>query len=119
MIKALPILLLGAVCALSSCQQTPVNDTNDTSMLPASATTPAPAATAGAATEAEARGAVSRYVLGLPNAKLFVLDSATAMDIDDRWQVLVPRSDWAGRMPNKAAFEVDKKTGDVKTLMVK
>ncbi|MCB2408610.1 hypothetical protein [Hymenobacter lucidus] len=117
MIKALPFLLLGTVCALSSCQQTPATD--NTSMLPTDSAAATPAATTGAATEAEARAAVGRHVQTLPNAALFVLDSARAMDVEDHWQVLVPRSDWANRMPNKAAFEVDKKTGAVRTLMVK
>ncbi|MCB2379621.1 hypothetical protein LGH70_18640 [Hymenobacter sp. BT635] len=114
MLKALPFLLLGALGA-ASCQQTPGNDT---SMLPASAETTA-SPDLGAATADGARSAVRRHVQALPNASLFVLDSATALEIDDHWQVLVPRTDWAGRMPNKAAFEVDKKSGAVRTLMVK
>ncbi|TGE23332.1 hypothetical protein [Hymenobacter metallicola] len=115
MMKALSFLLLGALGA-ASCQQTPATDNT---MLPASAETTAPTTSGAAATEADARGAVSRYVQELPNAKLFVLDSATALEVDGHWQVLVPRTDWAGRMPNKAAFEVDKATGAVRTLMVK
>ncbi|TGE25725.1 hypothetical protein E5K00_11195 [Hymenobacter aquaticus] len=112
MLKALSCLLIGALCA-TSCQQTPGNDT---SMLPTSAET---MTDTGAATADGARSAVRRYVQELPNGNLFVLDSATALEVDDHWQVLVPRTDWAGRMPNKAGFEVDKKTGAVKTLMVK
>ncbi|TGE08239.1 hypothetical protein [Hymenobacter fodinae] len=72
------------------------------------------------ATNAEAaRAAVAAYVKSQPNAALYQLDSARVMDVDTNWQVLVPRTDWAGRMPNAAAFEVDKKTGTVTTLKVK
>jgi hypothetical protein len=35
------------------------------------------------------------------------------------WQVLVPRTVWAQRMPNRARFEVDKATGAVQTAPVK
>ncbi|PJJ58867.1 hypothetical protein [Hymenobacter chitinivorans] len=116
--KVLPFLLLGAAGLFGSCQQKPATD----SATPPTADTiapPAPATGTAVSTEAEARTAIGRYVQGLPNAKLFVVDSATAFEVDDHWQVLVPRTDWAGRMPNKAAFEVNKSTGAVKTLMVK
>jgi hypothetical protein len=62
---------------------------------------------------------VGRYLQGQPNAALYVLDSASVVDVDTHWQVLVPRTDWAKRMPNKAAFEVDKPTGTVRGLPVK
>ena len=68
---------------------------------------------------AAARAAVGRYVQALPNATLYVPDSASVVDVDTHWQVLVPRTDWAQRMPNKAAFEVDKATGTVTTRPVK
>jgi hypothetical protein len=41
------------------------------------------------------------------------------VDVDTHWQVLVPRTDWAQRMPNRARFEVDKQTGQVSTQPVK
>jgi hypothetical protein len=77
-------------------------------MAPTSATTP----------EA-ARAAVARYIQGKPQASLYVPDSASIINVDTHWQVLVPRTDWAGRMPNKAAFEVEKATGNVTTRAVK
>ncbi|QNP52360.1 hypothetical protein [Hymenobacter qilianensis] len=79
-----------------------------------------PASTAAAAsTEAQARAAVVRFVMQQPNAALYQLDSARVLEVDDHWQILVPRTDWAGRMPNKAAFDVDKQTGAVSPLAVK
>jgi len=74
--------------------------------------TPAPTAEA-------ARAAVARYLQGQPNATRYLPDSASIVDADAHWQVLVPRTDWVGRMPNKAAFEVDKATGQVITRPVK
>ncbi len=67
----------------------------------------------------EALAAVRNYLNNQPNANLYLLDSAEAMDADAQWQVLVPRTDWAGRMPNRAAFDVDKRTGKVSTRPVK
>ena len=69
--------------------------------------------------EADARAAVGRYLQSQPNARLYVLDSARVNDNGTSWQVLVPRTDWAGRMPDRARFEVDKITGTVRTGMVK
>ena len=112
--KATYSLLLGAL-ALGSCQQAP--STTPESAPPTAAATPATAS--GATTEAAARSAVGRYVQGQPNAALYQVDSASVVDVDTHWQVLVPRTDWAGRMPNKAAFEVDKTTGQVSTRAVK
>lgn len=91
-----------------------------------SATTPtaqttarqAPTPTAALATEA-ARAAVRRYLGTQPDSALYVLSSATILDADASWQVLVPRTDWANRMPNKAAFDVDKATGTVARRAVK
>jgi hypothetical protein len=80
---------------------------------------PPPAAAPGAPTEAAARAAVARHIQALPNAALFVPDSARVNDNDATWQVLVPRTDWAGRMPNRARFEVDKQTGEVSSAPVK
>ncbi|UOQ74293.1 hypothetical protein [Hymenobacter cellulosilyticus] len=116
--KALPFLLLGAAGLLGSCQQKPAADSATPPASEAIAP-PAPATGTAVSTEAEARAAIGRHVQSLPNAKLFVVDSATAVEVDDHWQVMVPRTDWAKRMPNKAAFEVNKSTGAVKTLMVK
>lgn len=91
-----------------------------------SATTPtaqttarqAPTPTAALATE-DARAAVRRYLGTQPDSALYVLSSATILDADASWQVLVPRTDWANRMPNKAAFDVDKATGTVARRAVK
>lgn len=77
------------------------------------------AAPAAAPTAAEARAAIGRYLQGQPNAGLYAVDSARATDLGAYWQVLVPRTDWARRMPSRAAFEVDKQTGAVKSLLVK
>lgn len=105
------LLMLGSGYGVGSCQQ-PQSDASTSEAV--SATAPA-----GATTEAEARSAVAAYVQQQPNAALFELDSARFMDLDTLWQVMVPRTDWAKRMPNAAAFEVSKKTGRVTTLMVK
>ncbi len=109
MMKPLALLLLIAAGSLAGCQQTPP------------ATTPAQAAGAQPTptNETDARAAVGRYVQGQPNAALYVLDSARVNDNGASWQVLVPRTDWAQRMPNRARFEVDKATGTVSTAPVK
>jgi hypothetical protein len=113
----LPLLALGAA-ALASCQ--PAANTATSTPPPAEA---APAATAAMATpapdEASARAAVARYIQTLPNATLYVPDSARVNDNEATWQVLVPRTDWAKRMPNRARFEVDKQTGQVSSQPVK
>ncbi|OUJ72284.1 hypothetical protein [Hymenobacter crusticola] len=109
--------LAGLASVLMSCQQAkPVaTDAPQTAAAPTEATAP----TQAALTEAAAREAITRYLKGQSNANLYVVDSASVVDVDNHWQVLVPRTDWAGRMPNRAAFEVDKQTGTVRTLMVK
>lgn len=112
----LPLLALGAG-VLASCQPT-ANSTASTSP-PAEATPPAEVATTAVATEASARAAVARHIQTLPNAELYVPDSARVNDNDASWQVLVPRTDWAGRMPNRAHFEVNKQTGQVSSQPVK
>lgn len=106
--------LLGA---LASCQSASAPTTAAPATPEAAATTPATPATA--ATAEAARAAVGRYLQGQPTAALYVLDSASVVDVDTHWQVLVPRTDWAKRMPNKAAFEVEKATGAVSTRPVK
>ena len=110
--------------ALAACQSA----TAPTTASPASPASPAteatpstismPTGTPAPTTEA-ARAAVARYIQSQPNAERYVPDSASIVDVDTHWQVLVPRTDWAKRMPNKAAFEVDKATGAVRTLPVK
>jgi hypothetical protein len=110
------LLSAALLVALASCQPatTPTTATPATPEAAAAmpATTPAPTAEA-------ARAAVGRYLQAQPNAGLYVLDSASVVDVDTHWQVLVPRTDWAKRMPNKAAFEVAKSTGAVSTRPVK
>lgn len=110
--KSLSLVLLSAALAgLNSCEPAqPVASTP--SQQPVNAT-------AAASTEARARAAVARFVEQQPNATLYQLDSARALEVNDHWQILVPRTDWAGRMPNKAAFDVDKQTGVVSPLAVK
>lgn len=75
--------------------------------------------TPGAPTAAAARAAVSRFLLQQPDANLYLLDSARTNDNDTTWQVLVPRSDWATRMPSRARFEVDKTDGTVRVAPTK
>jgi hypothetical protein len=102
--------LLAAAIALGSCQQTPPAADSPQS---------AAAQPAGAPSPTEARAAVARYLQSQPNAGLYVLDSARVNDNQASWQVLVPRTDWARRMPNSARFEVDKATGKVSAAPVK
>ncbi len=104
-------LLMASAGALDGCHQPPA--------VSAGPPAPPPAPAAGAATEAEARAAIGRYLQSQPNADLYVVDSAQTTDLGAYWQVLVPRTDWARRMPNRAAFEVDKPTGAVKSLLAK
>lgn len=119
MFKPLPIGVL--LLALAGCQSATAPTATNPLDPPAEAVpsaismpsgTPAPTAEA-------ARAAVARYLQGQPKAALYVPDSASIVDVDAHWQVLVPRTDWAQRMPNKAAFEVDKATGAVRPLPVK
>jgi hypothetical protein len=117
MLKPAASLLFGFILALSACQPSPpATETTTATEAPAA---PAEAPATGAPTEADARVAVGRYVQSQPNAALFVVDSASVVDVDTHWQVLVPRTDWAGRMPNRAHFEVDKASGTVSTGTVK
>lgn len=117
----LPLLALGAG-VLASCQPTPnaATSTPPPAEATPAATPPAEAAaTTAVTTEAGARAAVARHIQALPNAALYVPDSARVNDNAASWQVLVPRTDWAGRMPNRARFEVDKQTGQVSSQPVK
>lgn len=102
-------LLLTAFGGISSCQTGQTQAVETTTQ----------AAAAGAPTEAAARAAVAQHLQQQPNIALYQLDSARVTDVDTHWQVMVPRTDWSQRMPNAAAFEVDKHTGSVTTLMVK
>lgn len=115
----LKLLFLGAgLGLLASCQSTaPATTSEPAADTTATASTAAPATSA--PTEAAARAAVARHIQTLPNAALFVPDSARVNDNEATWQVLVPRTDWAGRMPNRARFEVDKQTGQVSSAPVK
>jgi hypothetical protein len=106
--------LLGVVCLVSSCQQ--ISSTAD---QPASTAVPAVVTTDGAPTATAAQAMVARHVQGLPQTALYQLDSMRVVEVDTHWQVQVPRTDWAGRMPNAAAFDVDKQTGRVTTVSVK
>ena len=100
--------LLVLLVAVAACQ----------SANPPATTAPSAVAT-GAVTAEAARTAVARYLRGQPNAALYVPDSASVVEVATHWQVLVPRTDWAGRMPNKAVFEVDKATGSITARPVK
>lgn len=111
--------LLSLAATLASCQQSPSTNRAGTPAAATAASSAAPTPTAGAQTAPQARAAVARYIQTLPQAARYVPDSARAAEVDAHWQVLVPRTDWAGRMPNRAAFEVDKATGAVTTHPVK
>ena len=121
----LKLLASGSALALgllASCQSSaPASASAPATAAPDTTATTAPAAAPaiGAPTEAAARAAVARHIQTLPNAALFVPDSARVNDNEATWQVLVPRTDWAGRMPNRARFEVDKQTGQVSSAPVK
>lgn len=118
MLKPLSYLLLGAASVLASCQSSPKAD--NTLGGPVEIAQPVPAGTSPEAkTDADARTAVRNYIQTQPNAALFVIDSARVNENGATWQVLVPRTDWAKRMPNAAHFEVDKATGEVSTGTVK
>lgn len=110
MLKALFLLLLGASLTTACRQIPPASDVSAQALL---------LAAAAVSTTTEARAAVGRYLHGQPNAALFMLDSARAIDNDATWQVLVPRTDWARRLPNRARFEVEKATGTVRPAPVK
>ncbi|MBF9140484.1 hypothetical protein [Hymenobacter properus] len=112
----LSYLSLGAALVLAGCQQSPPANTATQTPAQASAETAQPDAPK---TEAQARTLTADYVKTLPNAALYVVDSARVNDNGPTWQVLVPRRDWAKRMPNSARFEVNKTTGEVSTGAVK
>lgn len=112
--KLVLILLPTTLLTLGSCQSTPLAETEATTAAP----TPA-AAQLAIRTTADARAAVARFVLTQPKPALYVMDSARVNDNGTTWQVLVPRTDWARRMPNRARFEVSKATGFVRIEPVK
>ena len=95
-------ILVALAAALVSCQQTPT--TTAPTEAP-SAATPSNTPT-GAPTEAAARAAIGRYLQGQPNTNFYVVDSARTINLGAYWQVPVPRTDWARRMPNRAASKV-------------
>ncbi|GAB3832543.1 hypothetical protein [Hymenobacter jeollabukensis] len=107
------LMLPLAASLLVGCQQTPTTENP-----PVVQNAPAPTST-GAATEADAHVALARYLQQQPEANLYVVDSARFVEVDALWQALVPRTDWAKRMPNRAAFEIDKLTGEVRPLPVR
>ena len=115
---SLTALLLSAALTLASCQQTPPADQSAQAPADTTAATVNPPAASGK-TETEARAIVASYLKTQPNAELYVPDSARVNDNGATWQVLVPRRDWARRMPNSARFEVDKATGAVNSAPVK
>lgn len=104
-------LLLGLLATLVSCETSPPQS--------AAGSVTAEQVSASAATPEAARAAVRRHLAQQPDSALYVVDSALVNDVDTQWQILVPRTDWRNRMPNKAAFEVDKQTGAVSTRPVK
>lgn len=106
------------VWALAGCRAVPTTTTAHTTASTTATAAQMPT-TPTAPTAAEARAAIDRYLQSQPDADLYVVDSARANDLGAYWQVLVPRTDWAKRVPNRAAFEVDKQTGAVKDLLVK
>lgn len=95
------LTLLGVAATLAGCQPTP---SSTASPAATGAPTPVP-------TEAAARAAVVRYLQTQPNAALYLPDSARVLDVTTHWQVLVPRTDYAQRMPNRARFEEISKRG--------
>ena len=123
MLKLLFPLVALAAGSLAGCQSasTPAAETPAATApaTPATAEATTPATATPVATEADARAAVARHIKTLPNAALYVPDSARVNDNQATWQVLVPRTDWANRMPNRARFEVDKQTGQVSSAPVK
>lgn len=104
-------LLLGTLCLVSSCQSPPAS----TDQTPQAAT----AAIAGAPTTAALKAIISAYLQQQPEAALYQIDSMRVLDVGTYWQVMVPRTDWAERMPNAAAFDVDKQSGRITTRPVK
>ncbi|MGI4863678.1 MAG: hypothetical protein ACRYFZ_07110 [Janthinobacterium lividum] len=121
MLKLLFPLAALAASMLAGCQSAsaPATETPVAAASAPATTTNAPDAPTPVVTEAAARAAVARHIQSLPNAALFVPDSARVNDNEATWQVLVPRTDWVGRMPNRARFEVDKQTGQVSGAPVK
>ncbi|GAB2963189.1 hypothetical protein GCM10027048_35030 [Hymenobacter coalescens] len=111
--KQLLVLALPCAALLTCCQ--PAAQTTGT---PVVRSAPAPPARS-AGTEGEARAVLREYLRNQPQADLYVADSAALVEVDAQWQALVPRTDWVGRMPNRAAFQIDKLTGEVRPLPVK
>ena len=119
MLKLLFPLALLVAGSLAGCQSPSSSTLKDTAATRPTTDAPAAPPAAPVATEAAARTAVARHLQTLPNAALFVPDSARVLNNNLSWQVLVPRTDWAGHLPNRARFEVDKRTGQVSSQPVK
>lgn len=98
-------------------------------LLAAACTAPQPATTetsvatettaAGPVTEAQAATIATRYFRSQPDSAVYQLNTLEVLEAGPRWQVLVKRSDRAGRMPDNSAIEVDKQTGTVSAVLVK
>lgn len=116
MTSPLTYLAISAALVLASCQPSPPAETTAQAPVQAPMEAAQPAAPK---TEAEARTLTAAHIQTLPNAALYVADSARVNDNGETWQVLVPRRDWAKRMPNSARFEVNKTTGEVNSGAVK
>lgn len=106
MSKIILFLVLGYILVIYSCKQKTAQTTVAEGQVPV-------------LTEAEALLTVKSFLQEEPDAELYIIDSARIIDTDTHWQILVPRTDWANRMPNRAAFEVDKGTGKVSIRPVK
>jgi len=109
--NSLFFLLLSSASLLGSCQQS----TSATEKSAAPSAEPARAVNDAQA----ARNAVARFLKDQPESRLYILDSANVVDVDVYYQVLVPRTDWTGQIPDRARFQVDKATGIVQDLPVK
>ena len=119
MLKLLASASALALGLLASCQSSAPASASAPAAADSTAAAPAATSAPGALDQAAARVAVARHIQTLPNAALYVPDSARVNDNEATWQVLVPRTDWANRMPNRARFEVDKHTGQVSSAPVK
>lgn len=111
--KQFPLAVLTALALLGGCQQPATTEQTTATQNP----TAPPAASA--TTEGEARAVLARYLGQQPQSDRYQVDSARLVEVDAVWQALVPRTDWKGRMPNAAAFEIDKLTGQVRVLPVR
>jgi len=91
---------------LGACQLTPA-------LTAQTVAGPAPTPPTGALTTEAARAAVRRYLSTRPDSAVYLLQSAVIQDEGRRRAVWMPRNDRANTKPARAAFTVDKKTGEV------